>query len=324
VVSHPFALGLETIAPLLLRSNEMRTAWLLCAALVATAGCSGEGADGWAATGDRSAFPSPLTVGEATAIRLDGTYLYWVTTDGFLYHTPRAGGEVGRVRLPATAEFLSVHNDVYVGWTDGSGSAAIEDIDPSSGTVNALIQQPGALLALESGQRGYSYAVAAPGGIRVQACRDGACTDLIDIPSAFIGLANDFPTRTFYVLTADGLRTCTLDAGCSALAAPTPTGTMFVDALPGTYFLLDSKGQPFGRDGSPLGTAAAPGPTDWEVVDGNGYVATWSNETQLAQCTLGPGATTSLLSVACASFDTDSTGRPIFCLQGSSTVQVLP
>jgi hypothetical protein len=190
--------------------------------------------------------------------------------------------------------------------------------------VSAIIHQPGALLELESGQRGYSYAVAAPGGSRVQACRDGICTDLIDIPSQVLGLTNDFPTRTFYVLTAEGLRTCTLDGGCPAQGAHTPTGTAFVEALPGTYFFLDSKGQPLARDGSPLGTAAVPGPTDWEVVDSNGYVATWSNETQLAQCTLGPGAKTNQLAVACASFDTDATGRPIFCLQGSSSVQVIP
>jgi hypothetical protein len=302
-----------------------RTTWLLCIALVGWVACSDQtGADGWVATGEHSAFPSPLTVNDATAIKLDATNLYWVTRDGFLYRTPRSGGEVDRVRLPAPAEFLSVHNDVFVGWTDGSGSAVIEDIDPPSGRVNATIHQPGALLALESGQRGYSYAVAAPGGIRVQACRDGVCTDLIDIPSELMGLANDFPTRTFYVLTADGLRTCTLDAGCPAQATPTPAATAFVDALPGTYFFLDSNGQPLGKDGSPLGTAAVPGPTDWEVVDGAGDVATWSNETQLAQCALAPGATTSLLAVACASFDTDATGRPIFCLQDSSTVQLVP
>jgi hypothetical protein len=298
--------------------------WWLGVALVAGGACGQSGAGGWVATGDRSAFPSALTVSEATAIKLDATNLYWLTSAGFLYHTPRAGGEIGRARLPAPAEFLSVHNNVYVGWTDGGGNAVIEEIDPPSGKVNATIQQPGALLALESGQRGYSYAVAATGGVRVQACRDGACTDLIDIPSQLVGLSNDFPTRTFYVLTTDGLRACSLDGGCPAQATATPAATGFVEALPGTYFFLDANGQPLAKDGSPLGTAAAPGPTDWEVVDGNGYVATWSNETQLAQCTLAPGATTSQLAVACASFDVDATGRPIFCLQGSSTIQLVP
>jgi hypothetical protein len=298
-----------------------RTAWLVGFAFAA---CSDQtGVVVWQATGDRSALPSPLTV-EATAIRLDATYLYWVSTDGFLYHTPRAGGAVARVRLPAPAEFISVSDDVYVGWTDSSGNAVIEEFDPASGRVLATIHQPGALLGLESGQRGHSYAVAAPGGIQVQACRDGVCTDLLDIPSELRDLSNDFSTRTFYVLTADGLRICTLDGGCPAQATATPAAATLLQSLPGTYFFLDSNGQPFARDGSMLGTAAVPGPTSWNVDDGNGQVATWSNKTQLAQCSLVPGATTTELAVACTSFDTDATGRPIYCLQGSSTVLVIP
>jgi hypothetical protein len=300
-----------------------RTIGLLCVAIGSA--CSGQtGDEGWIATGDRSALPSALGVKDATGIKLGSDNLYWVTSDGFLYRTPRTGGDVGRVRLPAAADFLSVHNDVFVGWTDGGGNAVIEEIDPPSGKVIAAFQQPGKLLELESGQRGYSYAVAAPDGSRVQACRDGACTGLIAIPSEVTGLSNDFPTRSFYVLTTEGLRACSLDTGCPAQATPTPAATAFVEALPGIYFFLDTNGQPLGKDGSPLGSAAVPGPTDWEVVDGNGYVATWSNETHLAQCTLAPGATTTELELACTSFDTDATGRPIYCLHGSSTVEVVP
>src|SRR5438552_654146 len=115
-------------------------AWLVGGALAAGLACSDQPGGvglGWAATGDRAAFPSPLTVNGATAIKLDATNLYWITTDGFLYYTPRAGGDVSRLQLPAVAEFLSVHNDVYVGWTDGSGNAVIQEIDPPSGNVKA-------------------------------------------------------------------------------------------------------------------------------------------------------------------------------------------
>ena len=143
-------------------------------------------------------------------------------------------------------------------------------------------------------------------------------------PAERVCLALDFPTRTFYVLTTDGLRTCTVSGGCPSQAAALPAATSLIAALPGTYFLLDSNGQAFAKDGSTLGSAAAPGPTKWEVVDGNGYVSTWSNGTQLAQCTLAPGATATPIAMACTDFDVGATGRPIYCLQGSSTIQVIP
>jgi hypothetical protein len=299
-----------------------RTSWLLGALALA---CSDPAVDaGWVATGAQAAFPAPLTVSKATATNIDGTYLYWLTSDGFLYRAPRAGGEIHRRPLPAPATIITAHNDVFVGWTDAGGNAAIEEIDPVTGKVTAEIHQTGALLGLVAGQRGYGFAVAAPDGTRVQACRDGICTDLIDIPSAYKSLALDFPTRTFYVLTADGLRTCSLDTGCPAQAATTPAGTKFVADLPGVYFLMDANGQPHGSDGSMLGSPAAPGPIKWEVVDGNGYVATWSNGSQLAQCTLAAGATTTQMDVACSDFETDATGRPIYCLVGSSMIQVIP
>jgi hypothetical protein len=307
-----------------------RTAWLVGGALATAVACSNQtGAAGWVATGDASAFPSPLTVDKATAITLDGTYVYWITTDGFLYRAPRSAGEVDRVPLPAPGALLGAHNDVFVGWTDGSGNAAIADIDPATGTVTAVNHQPGALRGLVAGQRGYSFAVAAPDGTLVETCVDGACPQLSDIKSDFKSLALDLPTRTFYVLTVDGLRICTVSGGCPTQAAPTPAATTLVAALPGTYFLLDSNGQASGMGGSPnLGSAAVPGPTKFVVVDGNGHttnpVGTWSNGSQLAQCLLAPGTTTSQIAMACTDFEVDATGRPIYCLVGSSSIQIIP
>jgi hypothetical protein len=306
-----------------------RTAGLVGVALAAGVACSRPLTVAWVATGDHAAFPSPLTVDKATAITIDATYIYWITTDGFLYRAPRAAGEIARVRLPAPGALLGAHTDVYVGWTDGSGNAAIADIVPATGTVTAVNHQPGMLRGLVAGQRGYSFAVAAPDGTLVQTCLDGVCPPLPDIKSDFKSLALDLPTRTFYVLTVDGLRTCTVSGGCPAQAATTPAATTLVAALPGTYFFLDANGQASGKGGSPnLGSAAVAGPTKFVVVDGNGHttspVGTWSNGAQLAQCLLAPATTTTQLAVGCTDFDVDATGRPIYCLVGSSTIQIIP
>jgi hypothetical protein len=63
------------------------------------------------------------------------------------------------------------------------------------------------------------------------------------------------------------------------------------------------------------------------VVDGNGHttspVGTWSNGSQIAQCLLTSATTTTQLEVACTDFDVDATGRPIYCLVGNSTLQVI-
>jgi hypothetical protein len=308
------------------------TAWLVGAALAAAVSCSdqpGGVPQGWVATGDHAAFPAPLTVAKATAITIDGTYIYWITTDGFLYRAPRAGGGIDRLLLPAPGQLLNAHNDVFVGWTDSSGNAAIADIDPPTGKVLAVNHQPGALRGMIGGQRGYSFAVATHDGTAVQACRDGMCTQLLNIPSQFKSLANDFPTNTFYVLTADGLRTCTLMGGCPAQAATVPNASALVAALPGTYYLLDSNGQASGTGGSPnLGSPAASHPTKLVVVDGNGHttdpVGTWSNGSQLAQTLLTPSATTAQLANACTDFEVDATGRPLYCLAGSSQIQIIP
>jgi len=300
------------------------TAWLLGGALAAGVACSGQtgqtGQSGpvtWVATGDHAAFPLPLTVDKATAITIDAKYIYWITTDGFLYRAPRSGGEVARVPLPAPGTDLGAHNDVYVGWTESSGNAAIADIDPATGATTEVKHQLGALRGLVAGQRGYSFAVSAPDGTLVQTCLDGVCPEPLHIESDFKSLALDFPTRTFYVLTVDGLRTCTVDGGCPAQAATTPSATAFVAALPGTYFLLDSSGQAFGKGGSPeLGSAAVPSPAKFVVVDGNGHttspVGTWSNGSQIAQCLLTSATRTTQLEVACTDFDVDATGRPIY------------
>lgn len=304
-----------------------RTAVLIATALAACSDAPGGVPMGWVSTGNQAAFP--VTVAKATAITIDGTYLYWITTDGFLYRVPRAGGGIDRVSLPAPGQMLNAHNDVFVGWTDGSGNASVADIDPMTGKIVGINHQTGALRGMIGGQRGYSFAVAAPGGTRVQACRDGTCTALIDIPSEFKSLANDFPTDTFYVLTADGLRTCTLGGGCPAQAATVPSASALVAALPGTYYLLDANGQASGTSGSPsLGTAAVPQPTKLVVVDGNGHTAapvgTWSNGSQLAQTLLTPAATTTTLANACTDFEVDATGRPLYCLVGSGMVQIIP
>ena len=305
-------------------------AWLVGAALsVACSDQPGGVAAGWVATGDQAAFPAPLTVARATAITIDGTYLYWITTDGFLYRAPRAGGGIDRALLPAPGALLNAHNDIFVGWTDASGNAAIADIDPPTGKVIAVNHQPGALRGMIGGQRGYSFAVAAPDGTGVQACRDQTCTQLLDIKSEFKSLANDFPTNTFYVLTADGLHTCTLMDGCPNPAVTVPQASALVAALPGTYYLLDSNGQASGTGGAPnLGSPAAPQPTKFVVVDGNGHttdpVGTWSNGSQLAQTLLTPAATTTRLDNACTDFEVDATGRPLYCLVGSSMIQIIP
>jgi hypothetical protein len=310
------------------RVKAARTSWLVGGVLAAAVGCSGP-TGAWVATGEYAAFPSPLPVDKATAITIDATYIYWITTDGFLYRAPRSAGSVDRVRLPAPGTLLGSHNDVFVGWTDGSGNAAIADITPATGMVAAMNQQPGALVALVAGQHGYSFAAAAPGGTRVQACLNGVCSQPEEIESAFKSLALDLPTRTFYVLTVDGLRTCTLSGGCPAQAAATPAAATLIAALPGTYFFLDSNGQASAKGGSPnLGSAAVPGATKLVVVDGNGHttspVGTWSNGSRLAQCLLAPATTTSQVAMACSDFDVDATGRPIYCLVGSSTIQIIP
>jgi hypothetical protein len=310
--------------------KAVRTAWLLGGALAAGVACSGQNGTGaWVATGDHSAFPAPLVVDKATAITIDATYIYWITTDGYLYRAPRSGGEVDRVRLPAPGTLLGAHNDVFVGWTDSSGNAAIADIDPPTGTVTAMSHQPGALRGLVAGQHGYSFAAAAPDGTLVQTCLNGVCPPPSDIKSDFRSLALDLPTKTFYVLTVDGLRTCTVTGGCPAQAATIPAATTLIAALPGTYYLLDSNGQASGKGGSPnLGSAAVPNATKLVVVDGNGHttspVGTWSNGSRLAQSLLAPATTTSQLAVACTDFDVDATGRPIYCLVGSSSIQVIP
>ena len=283
------------------------------------------GASGWTATGAQTAFPSPLTVDKATALNIDAAYLYWITTDGFLYQAPRAGGEVRRVALPAPATHIWVHNDIFVGWTDGSDNTTITGFDPATGSVTTVNHKPGALLGLIGGQHGYSFAVATPGGTLVQTCLDAGCAAEQNIPSEFKSLALDLPTMTYYVLTVDGLRTCTVNGGCPAQAAAVPAATRFVSALPGRYYLLDSNGQASGPGGSPnLGTAAAPNPIKFEAVDGNGLLGTWSNGTKLAQTVLDPGATTTEIAAACTDFETGATGRPFYCLVGSSTIQVMP
>jgi len=283
----------------------------------------------WVATGDHSDFPAALAVNEATAITIDATYLYWIATDAFLYRAPRAGGEVARAPLPAAGVLLGAHSDVYVGWTDASGNAAIADIDPATGVVVAMNHQPGTLRRLVAGQRGYSFAVDAPDGTLVQTCLEGVCTQPLDIASELDSLALDLPTKTFYVLTADGLRTCTLSDGCPADAASTPADATLIAALPGTYFLLDSQGQASGAGGSPnLGTAAAPSPTKFVVVDGNGQspgpIGTWSNGSELARTLLAPAIQTTEVATACSDFDVDATGSPIYCLVGGSSIQVIP
>jgi hypothetical protein len=283
----------------------------------------------WIATGDHAAFPSALAVESATAITIDATYLYWITGDGFLDRAPRAGGEVARVQLPAPGAFLAAHNDLFVGWTESSGDAAIADIDPGTGMVTAMNHQPGALRGMVAGQRGYSFAVDAPDGSVVQTCLEGVCAQPADINSDFKSLALDLPTKTFYVLTNDGLRACTLSDGCPAEAAPTPDATALIAALPGTYFLLDSNGQAFdARDSTNLGSAAVPGPTKFVVVDGNGRTAspvgTWSNGSRLAQTLLAPAAEAREIAMACTDFDVDATGSPIYCLVGNSSIQINP
>ncbi len=283
------------------------------------------GAGKWTATGDHAAFPSPLTVDKATAVTIDGTYLYWITTDGFLYRAPRAGGEVDRVALPAPGTRVWAHNDIFVGWTDDSGNTGVAEIDPATGMVTVVNHKPGALLALIAGRHGYAFAVATPDGTEVQTCLDTGCAAVQDIKSELKSLALDLTTNTYYVLTVDGLRTCTVDGGCPTQAAATPAAATAVTALPGTYYLLDSNGQASGSGGSPnLGSPAAPNPTKFNVDDGNGIVGTWSNGVELAQCRLVPGTTTTQIAAACTDFETDATGRPIYCLVGSSTIQVIP
>jgi hypothetical protein len=304
-------------------------ACLLGIVVVAAVACSSQtGAVAWIATGDRAAFPSPLTVDNATAITIDETFLYWITTDAFLYRVPRTGGAVVRVPLPAPGMLVRAHDDVYVGWTDDSGNAAIAEIDPATGKVSVVNHQAGHLRGLVAGQRGYSFATAAATGTLVQTCLEGVCPQQVAINSDFESLALDLPTKTFYVLTADGLRACTLDAGCPTEAATPPASTSLIIALPGAYFLLTSSGQAYGMDGASLGSAAVPGPTKFWADDGNGPatspVGTWSNGSALAQCLLAPGTTTTELPVACADIDVDATGRPIYCLAGSSSIQIIP
>jgi hypothetical protein len=307
-----------------------RLGWLVGGTLAAGVACSDHPrAVLWVETGDRAAFPSPLEVAEATAITIDAAYVYWITTDGFLYRAPRSVGKVERVPLSAPGELLGAHNDIYIGWTDDSGNAVIADIDPPTGTVTATNRQPGALRGLVAGQHGYSFAIAAPDGTLVHTCLEGVCPQPSDIASDYKSLALDLPTRTFYVLADDGLRTCSVSDGCPVQATTTPAATTLVAALPGTYFLLDANGQAFGKDGTPnLGSAAAPGPTKFVVVDGNGRtkspVGTWSNGSQLAQCLLAPGTTTTQLAMACTDFEVDATGRPLYCLVGSSSIRIIP
>jgi len=285
----------------------------------------------WSETGESAAFPSPLEVHGATAIATDATRLYWISTDGFLYRAPRSGGGIARVALPTTgAPLLAVHNDVYVGWTDADGHAAIADIDPATGTVTTVSHQPDPLRALVGGQRGYGFAVTTPDGTRIQACLDSVCSPPSNIASPFKSLALDLPTKTYYVLTEDGLRTCSLRDGCPAVAATAPATAALVATLPGMHFLLDANGQLFANDGStPLGSAAVPGPIKFMVDDGNGkipnLVGTWSNGAQLAQRVLTPQATTTVIDAACSDFDDDATGRPIYCLVGGGdTIEVIP
>jgi hypothetical protein len=306
-----------------------RVAWLV-GVLSSVAACADHpDSTRWVGTGDRADFPSSLAVNEATAITIDATYLYWISRDAFLYRAPRAGGEVARVPLPAAGALLGAHTDVYVGWTDGSGSAAIADIDPATGAVVAMNHQPGTLRGLVAGQRGYSFAVDAADGTLVQTCLEGVCAQPSDIPSDFKGLALDLPTKTFYVLTVDGLRSCTLSAGCPAEASVTPAETTLIAALPGTYFLLDSNGQASGAGASPnLGSASAPSPTKFVVVDGNGQssgpIGTWSNRSELARTLLATATETTEVATACSDFDVDATSSPIYCLVGSSSIQVIP
>ena len=308
--------------------HAQRTAWLV-AWIVGGVACSTPEVDtGWKATGDSSAFPSSLKVERATAITMDGTSIYWITTDSYLYKAPRSTGAISRVPLPAPGALLGAHNDVFVGWTDSSGNAAIADIDPSTGLINAISHQPGALRGMVAGQHGYSFAVDAPDGTLVKTCLEDSCTQLPDIQSEFKSLALDLPTKTFYVLTVDGLRICTLSGGCPAQAAPAPAATL-VAALPGTYYLLDSNGQASAELGSPnLASAAVGGATKFVVVDGNGHttapVGTWSNGSRLAQGLLAPATTTTEFATACTDFDVDATGRPIYCLVGGSTIQLIP
>jgi hypothetical protein len=309
-----------------------RMGWLVGGTLAAAVACSDHPRSvKWVKTGARAAFPSPLTVDQATAIAIDAAYLYWITKDGFLYRVPRSAGEVERVSLSAQGEHLAATNDIYVGWTEGSGStaiAAVADIDASIGTVTAMKHQPGVLRGLVGGRHGYSFAVVGPDGTRVQTCLDGVCPEPSDIESAYKSLALDLTTKTFYVLAADGFRTCSLSHGCPHEAATTPAETTLVATMPGSYFLLDTNGQVLGNDGSlTLGSAAAPDPTKFMVDDGNGRITTpigtWSNGSQLAQCPLAPATATTQFAMACTDFDVDPTGRPIYCLSGSSSIQVI-
>jgi hypothetical protein len=290
--------------------------WLI---LVAALGACQPSA--WVPTGDRSAFPSLLAVSNATAITIDATFIYWITTDGFLYRAPRSSGDVARIPLPAPGTLLGAHNDLFVGWTDTSGNAAIADIDPPSGMLNATNQLTGHLRGLVAGQHGYSFA---SGATQAQTCLNGVCTSA-SISSAFKSLALDLPTKTFYVLTTDGLRICSLSNGCPPQAAA--TSATLIAALPSTYFLVDDTGQASSAAGN-LGTPAVATPTKLIVVDGNGHtpspVGTWSNGTTLAQTLLDPTATTNVISSACTDFDVDATGRPIYCLVGNSSIQVIP
>jgi hypothetical protein len=313
--------------------SSTRNACLVGATVAAIVACSSNapapsGPVAWVTTGDHASFPSALTVAKATAITIDGTYIYWITTDAFLYRAPRAGGDVSRVPLPAPGTLLGAHNDIFVGWTDSDGNAAIADIDTPTGSIITTNHQPGALRGMVAGQHGYSFATAAPDGTLVQTCLNGSCPPLPDIKSNFRSLALDLPTKTFYVLTDDGLRTCTFGSACPAQAAAMPAATTLIAALPGTYFVLDSTGQASDKSGAPNGTAAVPGPTKFIVVDGNGHtpnpVGTWSNGSQLAQSLLAPATTTTPIATACTDFDVDATGRPIYCLVGSSTIQIIP
>jgi hypothetical protein len=311
--------------------KSARTAQLLgtVLALGMVACSSEEHAHSWVPTGSQAAFPAPLSVDQATAITIDATYMYWITTGGFLCRAPRSGGAVERVPLPATGVLLGAHNDVFVGWTDTGGNAQIADIDPATGTVLAMNELPGVLRGLVAGQHGYSFASGAAGVTRVQTCLNGVCAPTVEIASEFKSLALDLPTKTYHVLTADGLRTCTLSDGCPTDAATIPAASSLIASLPGTYFVVDANGQAFGTDSSsPLGSPAVVNPTKLMVVDGNGHttspVGTWSNGTALAQALLAPGESTSELAEACTDFDVDATGRPLYCLDGSSSIRVIP
>src|SRR5262249_56426378 len=120
-----------------------------------------------------------------------------ITSNGFLYRAPRAGGGVDRMTLPAPGVLLGAHNDVFVGWTDGNGNGTIADIDPPAGTVTALNQKPGALRGMVAGQHGYSFAVAPPDGTLVQTCLNADCTQPPDIQSEPKSLPPDLTTKTF-------------------------------------------------------------------------------------------------------------------------------